>query len=199
MKRPPGVASFAAECGGGSCMLLQRLLHAVVGVALLRASDADSARMCVSKASTVPFAKRGQPPGPADLNGLCSECVPAALRASCAARAEPPSARRSYRSETCCERAQTDDIRRRLYALTRTSDASDECVSVWLATACSVCAPEAGVAPDGMAPICGSMCDKLHAACEDAYFALDAVRARRFNCSGVWSDARSTACRTRRC
>lgn len=56
-------------------MLLQRLLRAVVGVALLRATNANPAGICVSKASTVPFAKRGQAPGPAELTGVCSECV----------------------------------------------------------------------------------------------------------------------------
>jgi hypothetical protein len=63
-------------------MLLQRLLHAVLGVALLRGSNATPARVCVSKASTVPFAKRGQAPGEADLGGICSECV--RLRGACA-------------------------------------------------------------------------------------------------------------------
>ena len=56
-------------------MLLQHLLHAVVGVALLRGASATPARVCVSKASTVPFARRGQAPGEADLGGICSECV----------------------------------------------------------------------------------------------------------------------------
>jgi hypothetical protein len=83
---------------------------------------------------------------------------------------------RSYRSDTCCDRAQTDDIRRKLYALTKTAGASDACVSAWLQTACSVCAPEAGVSPDGLAPVCCSVCDKVHAACADAFFALDGVR-----------------------
>ena len=49
-------------------------------------------------------------------------------------------------------------------------------MSTWLRAACSVCAPEAGVAPDGEAPVCVSFCDELHAACEDAFFALDGVR-----------------------
>ena len=52
-----------------------QLLRAVVGVALLRATNANPARVCVSKSSTVPFAKRGQAPGPAELSGICSECV----------------------------------------------------------------------------------------------------------------------------
>ena len=52
-------------------------------------------------------------------------------------------------------------------------------MSAWLAAACSVCAPEAGVAPDGLAPVCDSFCERLHSACQDAYFALDAVRFAR--------------------
>jgi hypothetical protein len=99
------------------------------------------------------------------------------LRGACAFACELTRRRTSYRSETCCDRAQTDDIRRKLYALTKTSGASDACVSAWLQTACSICAPEAGVAPDGLAPVCDSVCDRLHAACANAFFALDGVRA----------------------
>ena len=69
------------------CCRMLRLLRAVVGVALLRATHANPARVCVSKSSTVPFAKRGQAPGPAELNGICSECVRRACRDLPAARA----------------------------------------------------------------------------------------------------------------
>lgn len=110
-----------------------------------------------------------------------SACGAAACAACACALAYATARPRSYRSETCCDRAQTDDIRRKLYALTKTTGgdngASDACVSAWLQTTCSVCAPEAGVAPDGLTPVCGSVCDKLHAACSDEFFALDGVRA----------------------
>ena len=43
------------------------------------------------------------------------------------------------------------------------------------------------MAPDGEAPVCVSFCDELHAACEDAFFALDGVR-------GTHAPAHADAC-----
>jgi hypothetical protein len=84
---------------------------------------------------------------------------------------------RSYQSNTCCDRSQTDAVRAGLYHLTRVAAGSDACVAAWLAAQCSVCAPQTGVV-EGV-PVCMNHCETLHAACKDAYFALDAVRVGR--------------------
>jgi len=96
----------------------------------------------------------------------------------CVSTRSPPTFRAlshctAYESSTCCDRQQTDIIRSSLYYLHRTSDAGPACVTAWMAGACSRCHHIGGTLPKP--PLCDSFCDTLHAACAEAFFAVDST------------------------
>lgn len=51
-------------------------------------------------------------------------------------------------------------------------EGSEECIDLWEALECSVCHPDVGIAA-GPPPVCESFCNRVFAACKDAYFATD--------------------------
>ena len=62
-------------------------------------------------------------------------------------------------------------------------EGSGECIDLWEALECSVCHPDVGVAA-GPPPVCESFCNRVFAACQDAYFATDPhSQVRKFPCS----------------
>ena len=175
---PCRYTALARSCGAAAAALRRDAAAAVRvaepgGVARLRSRRA---RLRVQAAGAVCAARlaaqRDQPAQRLQrVRRRCARAGRCTHRADSDTRPAP-----SYGGRTCCSSANTDAIRTGLYHLTRTAGASDACVAAWLAAQCSACAPESGTAPD--LPVCVATCDALHAACEDAFFAMDAVRAR---------------------
>lgn len=158
-------------------MAIERRVAWLVMVATLCSAPVETSKptalgVCKSKSMAAPFTRRGQPPGPASLS-FCDGCGCLSLLALLR-RALIVFPRCRYKSSTCCDRTHTDAVRAGLYYLSRVAAGGDACVAAWLSAQCSLCHPQSGVA-DGV-PLCTKQCDNLHAACKDAYFALDAVR-----------------------
>ena len=111
---------------------------------------ASAARTCVSHAGSPDFARAGKPPGKNRGLTFCSE----------------------YERNTCCDRGATDAVRR-IVAHMQASGFSPTCRDAWSALECSICDPNAGVEPK--TTVCASTCDRVYRACENEYFAEDAL------------------------
>ena len=111
---------------------------------------AAAARTCVSHAGSPDFARAGKPPGKNRGLTFCSE----------------------YERNTCCDRGATDAVRR-IVAHMQASGFSPTCRDAWSALECSICDPNAGVEPK--TAVCASTCDRVYRACENEYFAEDAL------------------------
>ncbi len=111
---------------------------------------AAAARTCVSHAGSPDFARAGKPPGKNRGLTFCSE----------------------YERNTCCDRGATDAVRR-IVAHMQASGFSPTCRDAWSALECSICDPNAGVEPK--TTVCASTCDRVYRACENEYFAEDAL------------------------
>ena len=111
---------------------------------------AAAARTCVSHAGSPDFARAGKPPGKNRGLTFCSE----------------------YERNTCCDRGATDAVRR-IVAHMQASGFSPTCRDAWSALECAICDPNAGVEPK--TTVCASTCDRVYRACENEYFAEDAL------------------------
>jgi hypothetical protein len=111
---------------------------------------AAAARTCVSHAGSPDFARAGKPPGKNRGLTFCAE----------------------YERNTCCDRGATDAVRR-IVAHMQASGFSPTCRDAWSALECSICDPNAGVEPK--TTVCASTCDHVYRACENEYFAEDAL------------------------
>lgn len=166
---------------------MQRLLLAAA-LALAPVSSAGGEGVCAPRFPD----RKGQPPAPAPAGAPLSFCQRrAALSPSPNSSASQrqqhlPSpadsaraARRSYAGSTCCGKRETDAVRASAYFLAQ-SGASDACVDAWSSLRCSVCDPAGGVveasqplASAARPAACAPVCDRLLAACGDAFFAED--------------------------
>ncbi|XP_052194090.1 uncharacterized protein LOC127802367 [Diospyros lotus] len=123
---------------------------------LVPLTSGKSDGVCISPGGRFPpFSNEGKPPrrvnrGPKDLT-LC----------------------RVFRKKTCCDVAQTHPALLSIRRLAVTGEASQECLLLWELLECSICDPQVGTQP-GPPLICASLCDRVHKACSDAYFSVDA-------------------------
>ncbi|XP_050223348.1 folate-binding protein 1 [Mercurialis annua] len=119
-------------------------------------SSGKDDRVCTSKGGRFPpFSSAGRPPkkvsrGSKDLT-LC----------------------RVFRTQTCCDVAQTHPALLSVRRLVSAGEASQECLHLWESLECSICDPDVGTEP-GPPLICASFCDRVYEACAAAYFSMDA-------------------------
>ncbi|KAJ4969064.1 hypothetical protein NE237_015765 [Protea cynaroides] len=132
------------------------LLSLLLFVFLISCSSGKPNGMCISPGGRFPpFSSEGKSPrkvsrGSKDLT-LC----------------------RVFRSNTCCDVAQTYPALLSIRRLASAGEANQECLQLWELLECSICDPRVGVQP-GPPLVCASFCDRVFQACSNAYFSMDA-------------------------
>ena len=105
---------------------------------------------CASKSMFAPYARHGSKPAKGKGLTFCD----------------------AYRSKTCCDSKQTNEVRTRVVHM-QMNGFSEQCRDAWSGVECAA-ACDARVGVSEGAPMCERACDALYAACREDFFAEDA-------------------------